>query len=161
MPTFALVDECDQHPGVKQDRRQRPNPSRCFLLEPRSGIPELTLPAPMTFRFLPVPLHAASTRSPSRTVLDALQPKRRIRPCSAACDSRSSLAWTFMLMPPLYYKVSIVLRPTSDTVEPERQNESAFIRGCFFIAYTAESSLPRSDIARSTARGLRCGNRRS
>ena len=43
---FTPVEQRDDHAGVKQNRLQPPNPLRCFLLEPRSGIPEENLPNP-------------------------------------------------------------------------------------------------------------------
>jgi len=45
---LAPVQKGDDHSGVKEDRFHRPNPSRRFFSEPRSGSPDANRPMPTT-----------------------------------------------------------------------------------------------------------------
>src|SRR5438045_669227 len=48
MPAFATVEKGDNHARIEQNRFQRPNPLRCFLLEPRSRTRDENLASPTT-----------------------------------------------------------------------------------------------------------------
>ena len=92
MEPFASIKRSYDHSRVKQDRFQRPKSLRCFLLEPKSRIPEANFPCPMILR-RPFPRwQAASNRNPSRTTLDGLQPSCLMSCASVFCEDSSSLA---------------------------------------------------------------------
>ena len=49
--SLATIQERHNHARIQQGSLQRPKPFRCFLLEPRSEIPEENLPSPAISRF--------------------------------------------------------------------------------------------------------------
>lgn len=51
MSTFVAVQKGNDDAGVEQDRFHLPKPRKCFLFEPRSGIPDENLPRPIMPRF--------------------------------------------------------------------------------------------------------------
>jgi hypothetical protein len=87
---LGAIQESHDHTGIQQYGPQRPKPRRCFLLEPRSGIPEENLPSPTILRLLG--WEAAKRRIPSRTTMEGLKPSRSTKHASVFSVSASSLA---------------------------------------------------------------------
>jgi len=48
---LAAVQKGNDDAGVEQDGFHFPKPRRCFLFEPRSGIPDENFPSPIMPRF--------------------------------------------------------------------------------------------------------------
>jgi hypothetical protein len=51
MSTFVAVQKGNNNASVEQNRFHLPKPRKCFLFEPRSGIPDENLPRPIMPRF--------------------------------------------------------------------------------------------------------------
>src|SRR5439155_18182211 len=88
MPAFTPVEQRDNNARIEEYRFQPPKPLRCFLSEPRSGMPEENLPKPAIRGRPDAGWDAASRRSASRTTLEGLQP----RLCANRAKSRRPAA---------------------------------------------------------------------
>lgn len=106
---LAPVEQGHNNASIEQNGLQRPNPCRCFLLDPRSGRPEANFPSPTIRRLFAAGFEFASRRSPSRTTFEGLQPNSFTRNAKVLRASGSSLAWTVAFILLVYYKTVYII----------------------------------------------------
>src|ERR1700723_2623855 len=98
MEFFVAVKQRDDHAGVEKNWLHLPNPSRCFLFDPRSDKPEANWPIPITAFFFLRRRLVSRARIPSRTTSEGVRPNSRTNVFSRFRDALSSLAWITKLM---------------------------------------------------------------
>src|SRR5690242_2516728 len=108
MKPLASVQQGHNHACIEQDGLHRPKSRRCFLLDPKSEMPERNLPRPMTLCFFLRRRIVSRMRSPSRTTWEGVHPNSRTRAESLLRERWSSLAWITERILVLYYKKRIV-----------------------------------------------------
>src|ERR1700743_2309789 len=75
-----------------------PSPSRYFLFDPISETPEANMPMPIMRLAASPTCCCTSSRKPSRTAFEVLQPLRLMTSARACCASSSRRACTTVLM---------------------------------------------------------------